>query len=153
MIIFGKGKSGEKLLEVPLGPIEPQSTIVIKLGIDSSYSYRRDVDPVIRISDGTKTNSFVIVDYGNYRTHAPCYPLGKHDKKRVRRWTRVPATFKFTLLPEQKYGFCETAQEGGYINTGTFSNLLDLSKPLSLLLTRSHGHEQYHIRYIAVDIM
>lgn len=106
----------KKLLEVPLGPIEPQSTIIIKLGMDSSYSYRRNVDPVIEISDGTKTNSFGIIDYGNYRKHPPCYLHGKHDNKKVRRGMRVPAMFKFTFIPEQRYGFCETAQEGAWIH-------------------------------------
>jgi len=120
VIHFGTGTTGEKLLEVPLGQIDPHATIVITVGLDNSHpNTPTDTDPHVGISDGTNTNVWWITDLNNYPTYAPCLPSGgTHDDTRVSSGTKVPATFKLTFTPFHKYGSCETAQEGGYINTG-----------------------------------
>ena len=105
---------------MPLGQIDPHATIVITVGLDNSHpNTRTDSDPRIAISDGTNTNMVHIHDLGNYPGLAPCFLItGTHDNTLVSSGTKVPATFKLTFTPFYKYGSCETAQEGGYINTG-----------------------------------
>jgi hypothetical protein len=49
------------------------------------------------------------------------------------------------------YGACETAQEGGYINTGTFSTALLTDYPLYLQLYRDSKNEKYFIHYLKVE--
>ena len=54
VIHFGTGTANEKLLEVPLGQIDPHATIVITVGQNNSHpsTPSADSDPEIGISDG-----------------------------------------------------------------------------------------------------
>ena len=150
VIHFGTGAANEKLLEVPLGQIDPHATIVITVGLNNSHpNTPADSDPRIGISDGTNTNVWWIADL----TTAPCgTSRGTHDDTRVSSGTKVPATVKLTFTPFYKYGSCETAQEGGYINTGRFNTQLDITKPLYLHVDRGGAHEQYYFHYFLVEI-
>ena len=155
VIHFGSGAANEKLLEVPLGQIDPHATIVITVGLDNSHpnTPSTDTDPVIGISDGTNSNVMYIVDMDNYGSFPPCYPTsGTHDNTRVSSGTTVPATLKLTFTPFYKYGSCETAQEGGYINTGRFNTQLDITKPLYLHVDRHSASEEYYFHYFLVEI-
>jgi len=108
VIHFGTGAANEKLLEVPLGQIDPHATIVITVGF-SHPNTRTDFDPRTGISDGTNSNVIAIHEVGNYGLYPPCNPVnGTHDDTRVSSGTKVPATFKFTFTPFYKYGSCET---------------------------------------------
>ena len=155
VIHFGSGVADEKLLVVPIGEIDPHATIAITVGIDKSYPNAAsvDCDAAVGISDGTTENLFWIVDVHNYPTLSPCYPTsGSHDHTRVASGTPVSSTFKLTFAPFNKFGFCETAQEGGYINTGTFSSQMDVTKPLFLTVRRNQAPEQYYYHYFKVEI-
>ena len=77
---------------------------------------------------------------------------GAHDDTPVSIGTKVPATFKLTFTPFYKYGSCDTAEEGGYINTGRFNTQLDITKPLYLRVERNHAPEQYYFHYFLVEI-
>ena len=145
----------EKLLEVPLGEIDAKATIIITVSLNKSHPNAQgtDSDIVLGISDGRNENLFWIVDITNYRNQSPCYPgNGTHDDIRVTPGTEVPAVFKLTFIPFYKYGACETAQEGGYINTGTFNNLLDTTKPLFLHFSGHDFAEDYYIHYLSISI-
>ena len=153
VIHFGPGVADEKLLEVPLGEIDPCATIVITLGLDKSHHSVTDSDINVGISDGTIENSQVIPDFNNYVDHSPCFVKhGSHDNVLVASGTQVSATYKLIFTPFYKYGACETAQDGGYINTGTFDNQIDTTKPLLLRLDREGGHEVYFVHYLRVEI-
>ena len=157
VIHFGTGTLHEKLLEVPLGQIDPHATIVITVGLDNSHpnTPSTDTDPLVGISDGNNTNIWWITDSDNYPSYAPCTlsgGRGTHDDTRVPSGTKVPATFKLTFTPFYKYGSCETAQEGGYINTGRFNTQLDITKPLYLRVDRQDPSEQYYYHYFLVEI-
>ena len=155
VIHFGPGMAKEKLLEVPLGVVDPQVTIVITIGLDKSHPNAASVDsdPRIGISDGTNDNVFIIVDVNNYPQFGPCYPTGgNHDATRVSSGTPVSSMFKLTFTPFNKFGFCETAQDGGYINTATFDLQLDITMPLSLTLMRSDLLEEYYFHYLKLEI-
>ena len=152
-IYFATGTSNEKLLEVPLGQIDPHATIVITVGLDN---YRPnvpiDTDPYIGISDGTWVNKIWIREK-SISASAPCGIYnGAQDSTSVASGTRVPAAFKLTFTPFYKYGSCETAQEGGYINTGRFNTQLDITKPLYLRVDRQTSSEVYYFRYFLVEI-
>ena len=154
VIHFGSGALHDKLLEIPIGQIDFHATIVITVGLVKSHlNTPTDFDPRIGISDGTNDNLMLIVDKGNYPGSPPCYPYpGSHDDARVSSGTEAPSMFKLTFTPFYKYGACETAQEGGYINTGRFNTQLDTSKPLYLRMYRFDAVEQYYFNYFDVEI-
>ena len=153
MILFGRGSRGEKLLEIPLGAQCGTNVIVVTLGIDKSYPNSRDSDLNVGISDGKIDYRYQTVDIHNYNSHSPCYPLdADHDQRRVSRGTKAPSTFKFMFSPHTGYTYCETAQEGGFINSGTFKKKLDVSQPLFLRLYRSGGGESYSVHYMNVEL-
>ena len=155
VIHFGSGTANEKLLEVPLGKIDPHATIVITVGLDKSHpnTASTDSDPNIGISDGTNSNIVFIHDLDNYPSGSPCYLRdGSHDNTLISSGTKVPAMFKLTFTPFYKYGSCETAQEGGYINTGRFNTQLDITKPLYLRVDRNNANEEYYYYYFLVEI-
>ena len=155
VIDIGAGAADELLIEVPLGVVDQRATIVVTVGVDKTHfnTPGTDADLHVGISDGTSSNLQWIVDVNNYVNFPPCYPdTGSLGDERVSRGTNVPSTFKLSFVPFYKYGACETAQEGGYIGTGTFATQIDTSKPLFLRLLRNNAPEQYYIYYVNVDI-
>ena len=102
------------------------------------------------------SNSFIhfeILPQFSYNWLPPCYFYeveSEHDTL-VSEGTKVPSTFKFTLLPWQRLGYCETAQEGGYVNVGKFRDQLDPLKPLYLELNSQREVEKYSIYYISIE--
>ena len=157
VIHFGSGVANEKLLEVPIGEVDQHATIEITVGLKKSHlNTASDTDSVVGISDGTNENLFIIVDVNNYHLygHSPCWPFpGTHDNAPINATgSQVPSTFKLTFTPFSKFGFCETAQEGGYINTATFNSQIDITKPLFLTVKRHGTLEQYYYHYFKVEI-
>ena len=133
-INVGPGSSfNEKLLEVPIGCccIGTHASIIITVGLNTTFPNTIDSDLHVGVSDGTNSNLWTIVDRNNYRLHPPCaiwFGSGsRDDDTRVLdpSTTLVPVTTKLTFTPFYKYGSCETAQEGGSINTARFDAQLD----------------------------
>ena len=153
VIRFGSGTASEKLIEVPLGRQCGAKAIILTLGIDKSYPNSRDSDLHIGISDGKVDYKYATVDVHNYNNHSPCFPRNAvHDNRRVSRSTKAPSTLKFMFDPHSGYTYCETVQEGGFINSGTFKSNLDPSQPLFLRLYRGGSAEHYSIHYVSVEI-
>ena len=150
--------SDEVLMVVPIGHIDLHSTIVITVGLDNSHPNTAgvDSDPLVGISDGTNENLFKIVDKDDYSTSpvlpSDTNPAAVHDGTTVSSTTEVPSKFQLTFTPFNKFGFAETAQEGGYINTATFAQRIDITKPLFLIVRRGDGSEQYYFHYFRVEI-
>ena len=90
VIHFGTGTANEKLLEVPLGQIDPHATIVLTFGLNNSHpNTPSESDPRIGISDGTNTNTWWIVDLNNYPSSPPCRPSGgTHDNTLCQFWDK-----------------------------------------------------------------
>ena len=158
VIHFGHGTtSQEKLLEIPLGEVDQSRlTIIITVGLGKSHPNTpgTDSDLDVGISDGTNQNLMRISDKDNYSSLPPCRPIdGTHDDFRVSTGTTVSSTLKLTFIPFYRYGACETAQEGGYINTGTFNSFLNTNKPLFLHLSRDEATEEYFIHYLRVELV
>ena len=155
VIHFGPGVAkDEKLLEVPIGVINPQVTIFVTFGQNKSHlnSPSIDSDAAVGISDGTTENLFRFREARDYPDYSPCYPLAPNDNTRVTAGTPASAMFKMTFTPFNRFAFCESAQEGGYINTGTFRRQIDITKPLFLTVRRHQVGEEYYYHYFKVEI-
>ena len=154
VIHFSPGGENDLLIEIPLGPQDPKTVYTTTVGLNNSHPNTKEVDSdlIVGISDGTNDNVQALVDVNNYPTLSPCYPIGgSHDNVMVPRNTRVPAIFTLTFVPYRKYAVCETAQVGGYLNTGTFNTKLDPDKKVSLRVFRNHATEQVFIHYLKVE--
>ncbi len=155
-IKFGPGTKDEKLLEVPLGFIDPHATIRVTVGLDDTAPSAPavDHDPRIGISDGSTVNEILIADVNNYENYAPCIPLGAAsvDDNRVSERTHAPAQATLIFRPLHKYGACYLPLDGGYVNTATFIGQLDTGRGLSLTVYRSDPKEQYRFYSFIVEI-
>ena len=152
VIHFGPGDPREHLLRIPLkGRACSDSTIVINVGIENEYPNQHDHDLMVGLADGPNANMFYIVDKQNYNGYPPCYPITGHvDTTRVS--GDVPNTFKIVLIPQEKYGYCETAQEGGYLSSGVFDRLVSMGKKTHILVQRHSPQENYYIRYLTIEV-
>ena len=152
-IRFGSGKIYEKLLQVPIaaaGKLDAHTSIRVTVGLTPVTG---DSDPRIGISDGVNLNRFFIADTGNYGNTAPCgIDEGSHENNRVTT-RRVSPQFTFLFSPFNKYGACSSAQDGGYLNVGTFNKQVDPTNGLSLVIQRSNALEQYQFNYFLIEIL
>jgi len=157
-IHFISRKDHEVFLRVPIET--PDSAIVISLGVNNHFLNEFGLwlkigvyDESGNVDESDNLNTFFIVDATRYEHLPPCYPYETiaGDHPLVSMGTEVPATFKFTLLPWQRLGYCETVQEGGYVNVGKFHNQLEPLKPLYLELNSQYGVEAYSIYYISIE--
>ena len=152
VIHFGPGDAWEHLLRIPLkGRVCSDSTIVKNVGIENEYPNQHDHNLRVGLADGTYANMFYIVDKQNYNGYPPCYPITDHvDSTRVS--GDVPNTFKIVLIPQEKYGYCETAQEGGYLSSGVFDKLVSMGKKTHILVQTHSPHENYYIHYLTNEV-
>ena len=133
------------------GELDPHTSIRITVGLRPPG--RVDKDPQVGLSDGVNINIFVIPDNSD---ESPCYPHpGTHDENRLTSFTPQTQTSQFVLLfePFHQYGACFTAQEHGYVNTGTFTHQLDTCKGLDFVVARGDGTETYDFYYFIVEFL
>ena len=133
------------------GEVDPHTSIRITVGLKPPGTV--DKDPQVGLSDGVNGNFFFLV---NNNDQSPCYPSpGTHDENRLTSFTPQTQTSQFVLLfePFHQYGACFTAQEHGYVNTGTFNHQLDTCKGLDFVVARSDGHETYDFYYFIVEFL
>ena len=152
-IRFGSGTTNEKLLQVPIaaaGELDAHASIRVTVGLTPVSG---DSDPRIGISDGVNLNRFYIADTGNYGNYPPCgIEDGSRENTRVTT-RRVSSQFTFLFSPFYKYGACSSAQDGGYLNVGTFNKQVDPTIGISLEVYREHAPEQYKFSYFLVEIL
>ena len=154
-ICFGSGTAFDKLLQVPIataGELDAHASIRVTVGLTPVIG---DSDPRIGISDEVNLNRFFIADTGNYGDTAPCgihVDEGSHDNKLVTT-RRVSSQFTFLFSPFYKYGACSSAQDGGYLNVGTFNKQVDPTNGLSLVVYRNHAAENYQFRFFLIEIL
>ena len=139
-----------KLMDVNLGTVEANSAIVATIGVDNDYSV-----PSVLISDDTQTNLFYIVGSEHYDRLPPCrpYDTSSTDGKRVSTGSEEPVTYKVTFVVSERFGLCETAQDGGYINAGVFNKQLDITKPIYFMLGSTGTGVKYAIKYISLVVL
>ena len=153
-IRFGSGRANwEKILQVPIaaaGELDSHASVRVTVGLTPVIG---DSDPRIGISDGVNVNRFQIVDTGNYGYAAPCGILDGSRENNLVTTRRVSPQFAFLFSPFYKYGACSSAQDGGYLNVGTFNKQVDPTNGLSLVVYRNHAAESYQFRYFLVEIL
>ena len=152
VIHFGPGDSPrEDLLRIPLrGRACSDSTVVINVGIENEYPNEHVQYLYVGLADEVASNMFIIVGKKQYDSYPPCYPDAPNvDDTRVS--GDVPNTFKIVLIPREKYGYCETAQEGGYLCSGIFDNRVLMDNPF-ILLRRWGVNENYYLRYLTIEV-
>ena len=154
VIHFKPSVTSGLLLTVPIET--PDCAIVVTLSTNSSHLDKYDTWLKIRIRNSdNKENSFCMFDAPFYEFHPPCYPgeTVSADDPLVSKGTKATSTFKFTFIPSETLGICETAQDDGYKNVGKFSTQLNLNEPLYLELESKHREVDVYINYIAVELM
>ena len=152
-IRFGSGTTHEKLLQVPIaaaGELDAHASIRVTVGLTPVSG---DSDPRIGISDGVNVNRFVIVDTANYAALPPCYVLDGTRENNLVTTRTVSSQFTFLFSPFYKYGACSSAQDGGYLNVGTFNKQVDTTNGLNLVVYRHNGYENYQFRYFLVEML
>ena len=151
------GPAGEKLLEIPIGQVGPEDAIVITVGIHVQFynTPESDINPRIGISDSKDYNLITIHNVNDYKTRPPCmlFDAITQENNLVSEGTQVSATYTLTFFPEHQYGACTSAQNDGYMNTGTFEHSLDLTQPLSVVVHGGKENEVSYFRYIQIEVM
>ena len=77
---------------------------------------------------------------------------GSYENNRVTT-RRVSSQFTFLFSPFYKYGACSSAQDGGYLNVGTFNKQVDPTTGLSLVVYRDDAAENYQFRSFLIEIL
>ena len=161
-IDFASGSASDRLLEIPIslpGTFDQHSTIHVTVGLDASGPNTRDYNPRFGITDGTKVNRMGIndaaFDYKTSRTVKSCGLVdGTDENNYITPGTPAPAEYVFIFTPFYKYGACKTAQNGGYVNVGTFNTQLDLNKGMTFHVDRDiHGAEYYRYYYFHIEVI
>ena len=98
-------------------------------------------------------NRFIIWDSSNYATFPPCGVTEGSRENKLVTTRRVSSQFTFLFSPFYKYGACSSAQDGGYLNVGTFNKQVDPTTGLSLLIQRGDALEQYQFNYFLIEIL
>ena len=152
-IRFGSGTANEKLLQVPIaaaGELDAHASIRVTVGLTPVIG---DSDLRIGISDGVNVNRFYIRDSGNYATFPPCHVAEGSRENNLVTTRTASSQFTFLFSPFYKYGACSSAQDGGYLNVGTFNNQVDPTNGINLVIYREHAPEQYKFNYFHVEIL
>ena len=153
-ITFGTGNPNEELLRVPIaapGKLLPQAMIRITVGMNPPAT---DNDPRVGISDGVNRNQYALVHDGSSTTISlnPCYiDSGVDDGRSAPHGNIVAGTYVMIFDPIHNFGTCST--NNGFSTNGKFSNHVDPSKGLSLVVHRDHAEEEYNFHYFLVEFL
>ena len=152
-IEFGSGSGGEELLRVPIavpGELNPQAMIRITVGMNPPVA---DNDPIVGITDGVSRNQFALVEDGASSGNLnPCEILGgSHNGRSAPHGDPVAGTYVMLYDPIHRFGSCST--NNGFATAGKFSDSVDASKELSLVVHRDGSPEQYVFHYFLVEFL
>ena len=155
-IYFPAGKANETLLEIPIGRVGRDDTIVITVGLFKDWYNQPgvDLDPKVGISDSKGNyNLFEIYDINDYYTVPPCKLIGiRQPNTLVSEGTKVSATYNLMFFPRDRYGVCKTAQDNGFLQQGLFRDDLDITE-LYLHVERDDSYESYFFRYFKIEVL
>ena len=154
-----------KVPMIPAGVIRDSTPLTVDITVahDVGIGQGADSDINYGVSDGTRFIGFATYDKGNYGSISPCYGMeGKSGSTlSSTRYGSVtpkpsdsyyPGQFVFTLKPDERWGSCYTAHDGGFVRTAGYNNRLAFSKGLTLEVYKSDAVEKVGIRYIKVSI-
>ena len=153
-IHVGSGFPEVEVLKIPLGRVQPLSTVKITVGLKPRPA-NVDSDPRIELNDGTKYNRFIIVDPANFPVHSPCTAdRASQDNTLVPVNSKQASVYQLVFEPFHRYGACTAGYNNGYINTARFTDRLDLSKEVSLVVRKdNYSPEEYDFYYFMIEII
>ena len=154
-----------KVQMIPAGVIRDSTPLTVDITVANDVSIGQGTDSDIKygVSDGTRFIGFYTVDKLNYGNYSPCVGLEGKSGSTLSSTRNEPITpkptdsfypgqFVFTLKLDERWGFCYTAHDGGFVRTAGYNNRLVLSKGLTLEVYKSDAGERVGIRYIKVAI-
>jgi len=149
-MLFKPKEDLELLLKVPIET--PDSTLVVLLGTNGTYLSNHRSKWALSLTDHHHLHTFFIIDAYEYHSEPPCDPFyADTTHKLVPTGTKAPSTFKFTFLPRELFGYCETPQIGGYINVGKYAHSLNLDEPLYLEIKNTAEEHEVYITYLSIE--
>ena len=160
----------QRLLSISVFPPQEYPTNVlvqVKIGINTKYANKRDIDFYTLLSDGYHAMGFGVYDRSNYHEYEPCghveakpgdaltHQQMYKNGPLVSKNNLVPQAYEFLLNTKQKWGTCitSTGLEGSYTTSGHYKAQLYPSKGLTLdIYSDNEKGEIYNFKYITVDI-
>ncbi len=149
------GPKNEILLEVPLGEMEANVGLTIKV---TTYldppAPGTDQDPYIGLHDTSFSNEFFFTDTLNWANNGMgCAPLNAdHDANTPGRRGYNAGMVVMIFKPVSKMGMCYLPLDGGFTNSAAFHYTLDPTKGLLLRFRRDTSGEHYRIFSFNVEI-
>ena len=117
------------------------------------------------ITDGVDFHGFEYPDQNNYGSHSPCFATqGKSGSTLSSRTygphlsssftgKKYPGQAVITLKPNEQWGSCYTAHDGGFLNYMKYKTHLDLAKGIFFEVYKSSKGERVGIKYIEVTVI
>ena len=152
-IEFGAGSSGKELLRVPIavpGELNPQAMILITVGINPPVA---DNDPTVGITDDVNRNQFVLVDQSTSTLilNSCRIRAGTQNGRSAPLGNPIAGVYVMLYDPIHRFGTCST--NNGFATAAKFSDSVDASKGLSLVVHRNGGPEEYVFHYFLVEFL
>jgi len=156
-----------KVPMIPAGVLQYSAPVTVKIVVshDVSIGTSQDSDVSHGVSDGTSVVGITTRDRANYSGSSPCHgfesssgtrlsTMGWIDSSSPRvRDSFYPGRIVITLKPNERWGSCYTAHDGGFVKTTTFTKRLMLNKGLTLEVYKNDANERSGIKYIEVTIL
>ena len=136
-------------------------TVTVTVAVDATYaSNSDDHDLIIGVNDGMSFIGFRACD----KAASPCNHFeGDSNNTDVLQnintvngpvvtSRRYSSELKIQIRPAEQWGSCHTEHDEGYTNIANYQRILDPSKGLYHEIYHENAYEQYHIKYIVVDV-
>ena len=133
------------------GELNPQAMIRITVGMNPPVA---DNDPFVGITNGVYRNQYQLVEDGRSLggSYNPCEIYqGSHNGRLAPLGNPVAGVYVMLYDPIHRFGTCST--NTGFATAGKFSNFVDASKGLSLVVHRDASSEQYTFHYFLVEFL
>ena len=130
------------------GELNPQAMIRITVGLIPPAG---DTDPLVGITDGVNRNQYWLVEHGSGNGNPCKISGGTHNGRSAPLSNPVAGTYVMLYDPIHKFGTCST--NNGFATAAKFSNHVDPTKGLSLLVHRNDEYEAYTFHYFLVEFL
>ena len=133
------------------GELPPQTLIRITVGMNPPAT---DNDPRVGITDGVNRNQFEFIESASSSTAIvnPCIVLeGFQNGRSGPAGNPIAGGYTVLFDPTHQYGSCTT--NNGYNTDGKFTNRVDPTKGLSLVVHRDDAGEHYYFHYFLIEFL
>ena len=154
LIHVSSGNPDVAFLKFNLGKLRPDTTIKVTVALKPGPA-NVDSDPIIELNDGTKFNRFSLLDPTLWRHYSPCLARrASQDNTLVPAGTKQGSIYQMIFGPDKGYGACTAGYENGYINSARFTDKLDLSKEISVVMRKDDDPpEEYNFHYFIIEVL